>query len=207
MTDLLFDEVDGGCIVALPEKTTPIVGKSSVYKYRTLAYSKGENVVDFTFLHPVLYSPGGIRFKENCGSIMFLLPLNDENLHELIYKYEEYYRACSKFADITSPLMLDESRTAYRLYVKVNKNTVTDENGNLIDWNRYNNRQLWLKPKIQWERIPLNTIKNLQLKLVSAEIIDSKPIKKKDITMIRLDQYDQGTINELQRQLQALASK
>lgn len=200
MSDLSFSDVDAECIIALPEKITPLVGKDSIYKYRPLAHSKGGNVIDFSFWHPTLHAPCGVRLNGNRASIMFLLPLNNKNLQNFINKYEECYRVCKKFAEINSPLTLDESGTAYRLHVKVDHNSI-------FDWSRLINRQLWVKPKIQWESIPLNTIKSLQLKLVNVEIVDSKPIEKKNIVAIPISQYNQAAINELQRQIEALASK
>jgi len=109
---------------------------------------------------------------------------------------------------INSPLILDESGTAYKLLVGFNKNTIiTDKDGNQVAWESLTDKELWLKPLIQCQRIHLNTTKSLQLKLISAEIVDQKPRERKVITDIKVMQYDQTTINELQRQIESLVGR
>jgi len=207
--DLLFSDLDAECIIVLPEKSSPITGKGSVYSYRPLTYKNRETVTDFAFTHPILHVPGGVRFKETHSYVMFVLPVNDKNISGLIIKYEECFKACNKYVpsthQINSPLILDESGTAYNLFVKFNKNTtITDKTGHRVAWESLTDKELWLKPLIQWQSIPLNTTKSLQLNLVSAEIVDYKPKEKKNITNIKVIQHNQTNIDGLQGKIEAL---
>lgn len=205
-SSLSFTDINTECIVALPEKNVPMVGKDTLFTYRPLAYCKGETVLNFTILHPILHVPGGIVSNGPIAAMTIELPGNDEISTELIHKYEEWYRACTNFVpDITSPLIA--SNSGYKLRVKIDKTTViTDNKGSPIPMKNLHDYQLWIRPQIQWEKI-LVTTKSIQLKLVSAELVDWYFKETQTITKILSQPYDSAVIEQLHEQIGALAAR
>jgi hypothetical protein len=179
-----------------------------MYKYVPLAYQTALNSADFTCVYPLLHTTG-IKFNRISGHIMINLLLQNVDDQQIINKYNACYMACKKsIPTVVSPLILNNDKTGYYLCIKLNKNSIfTDKNSNLIKIEELYDKELWIEPTIQWERIPLSITSNLQLKLISAKVINWKFVKEKKIERVYINQPDQTYINNLQCQLNILLKK